>query len=56
VLVPVVYTYLARYTKVPALQEGEAAEARPDLDPGPEPRREPVGEGVPAMVTSRTQR
>jgi multidrug efflux pump len=56
VLVPVVYTYLARYTKVPARHEGEAP---PEAGPAPAgaapPEREPRDEPVPVMATSRTR-
>jgi multidrug efflux pump len=56
VLVPVVYTYLARYTKVPVHTEGDAS---PQAGPAPAgaapPEREPRDEPVPAMATSRTQ-
>ncbi|HLQ66496.1 MAG TPA: efflux RND transporter permease subunit [Candidatus Limnocylindrales bacterium] len=52
VLVPVVYTYLARFTKVTVRREGEAsAGSEPGSAPAPlEPRDEPA----PAMATSRT--
>jgi len=48
VLVPVVYTYLARFTKITV--HGEAESSAPE--PAPKPRE---AEPVPAMATSRTQ-
>jgi multidrug efflux pump len=51
VLVPVVYTYLGRYTKVD-VREPEATVPAP----GPAPARDEEAERVPAMATSRTQR
>ena len=55
VLVPVVYTYLARFTKVPARSEGEAS-PQPATTGAAPPEREPRDEPVPAMATSRTHR
>ena len=51
VLVPVVYTYLGRYTKVD-VREPEATAPTT----GPAPSRDAETERVPAMATSRTQR
>jgi multidrug efflux pump len=52
VLVPVVYTYLARFTKAVARPE-EAVEPTPEaLDPRPRVEKEPV----PALASSRTHR
>jgi multidrug efflux pump len=55
VLVPVVYTYLARFTKVPVHREGEAPPQPAPAGAAP-PEREPRDEPVPAMVSSRTHR
>jgi multidrug efflux pump len=51
VLVPVVYTYLGRYTKVDVREPAATVPA-----PGPAPARDEEAERVPAMATSRTQR
>ncbi|HEV8128085.1 MAG TPA: efflux RND transporter permease subunit, partial [Candidatus Eisenbacteria bacterium] len=51
VLVPVVYTYLARYTKVDVREPAGTEPA-----PGRSPARDEETERIPAMATSRTQR
>jgi multidrug efflux pump len=51
VLVPVVYTYLGRYTKVDVREPGATAPT-----PDSAPARDEETERVPAMATSRTQR
>jgi multidrug efflux pump len=51
VLVPVVYTYLARFTKVAT--HGEAG--MPEATPTPAHEPTPEGEAIPAMASSRTR-
>ena len=53
VLVPVVYTFLARYTKAVAKHADDAEAAAPAEPFEPEPRREK--EPVPVMASSRTR-